>query len=71
MTAPNATGDIIADRVKHHAEAIALSARIWLSDYELEQVRERILSAVLDAYEEAYRAGADRAMQLVAERNPA
>jgi hypothetical protein len=52
-----ATPDI-ADRVEHHADAILRAAGSGLRHYTLPANRRAILSAMLDAYEEAYRAGA-------------
>lgn len=55
--------DKIADAVRDHAERILRAAGSSLGNYTLNGSRERILAAVIDCYEEAYRAGADRAME--------
>lgn len=53
----------IAARVERHADDILRAAGSGLKHYT-EYSRRRILAAMLDAYEEAYRAGAARALEL-------
>lgn len=53
----------IADRVEHHADAILRASGSGLRHYTMPTNRRAILSAMLDAYEEAYRAGAARALE--------
>ena len=48
----------LAARVEHHADAILRAAGSGLRHYSMAATRRAILSAALDAYEEAYRAGA-------------
>lgn len=55
------TNDLAA-RVERHAEDIMRAAGSSLRHYEAYS-RRRILSAMMDAYEEAYRAGADFARE--------
>ena len=45
-------------RVEHHADAILRLCGV----YAMDGTRRAILSAVMDCYEEAYRAGADRVL---------
>lgn len=54
MTPP----DTIAARVEHHADAILRAAGSGLRHYSMDATRRAILSAAMDAYEEAYRSGA-------------
>lgn len=55
----------IPDRVTHHADAILRASGSSLRNYTMDGTRRAILSAVMDCYEEAYRAGAARAAQAV------
>ena len=55
----------IPDRVTHHADAILRAAGSSLRNYTMDRTRRAILSAVMDCYEEAYRAGAARAAQVM------
>lgn len=57
-------GDDIPARVQHHADAILRASGSALRHYTMDGTRRAILSAVMDCFEEAYRAGADRAMAL-------
>lgn len=59
---PVARGDTIAARVEHHADAILRAAGSGLRHYSMDGTRRAILSATMDCYEEAYRAGADRVL---------
>lgn len=52
----------IAARVEHHADAILRASGSSLRNYTMDGTRRAILSAVMDCYEEAYRAGADRVL---------
>lgn len=54
-------GDAIAEAVRRHAELILRAAGSALRNYSVYGSQERILSAVLACYEDAYRAGAERA----------
>lgn len=54
--------DNIEAAVRDHAERIMRAAGSSLGNYTLNGSRERILAAVIDCYEEAYRAGADRVL---------
>lgn len=54
-------GDQIAAAVREHAEAILKASGSSLRNYELNGSRGRILTAVLDCWAAAYRAGADHA----------
>lgn len=47
-----------AERARHHAETIMRAAGSSLANYEMPKNRAAILSATLDCWEEAYRAGA-------------
>lgn len=60
-------GETISAQVEAHAEAIMRAAGSSLRNYEMPGNRHRILAAVLDCYEQAYRAGADRAVALAKE----
>lgn len=53
----------IAERCEHHADAILRAAGSGLKHYSTEKTRRAILSAAIDAWEEAYRAGAARALE--------
>ena len=53
------TSDAIADRVRYHAIEIMRAAGSTLRHYE-KRAQQSILMAVMDVYEEAYRAGAKR-----------
>lgn len=57
-------GETLPARVEHHADAILRAAGSGLRHYSMDGTRRAILSAVIDCYEEAYRAGANRAMAL-------
>ena len=48
-----------ADAVEAHADKVLRAAGSGLKHYTMPTVRRAILSAMLDAIEEAYRAGAD------------
>lgn len=48
----------IAGRCIHHADAILRASGSRLSNYTMVKTRDAILSAVIDLWEEAYRAGA-------------
>lgn len=68
-TAINPSNGIVGDgettaarRVEHHADAILRAAGSGLRHYSMDGTRRAILFAVLDCYEEAYRAGADRVL---------
>lgn len=50
--------DSIVERAKFHADAILTAAGSGLRNYTMDGTRKAILSATLDAYEEAFRAGA-------------
>lgn len=54
--------DNIEAAVRDHAERIMRAAGSSLGNYTLNGTRERILAAVIDCYEEAYRAGANRVL---------
>ncbi len=54
----------IADRVREHAEKIMKAAGSSLRHYET-QSKADILAAVMDCFEEAYRAGADKAADVI------
>lgn len=51
----------IAERCLHHADMILRASGSGLRHYTMAATRNAILSAMIDAYEEAYRAGAKRA----------
>jgi hypothetical protein len=51
-----------------HADSILRASGSGLSNYTMDGTRKAILSAVLDCFEEAYRAGADRAVEVMRER---
>lgn len=51
--------DTIAEAVRRHADLILRASGSALKNYEMHGTRRAILSAVMDCYEEAYRAGAD------------
>jgi len=53
----------IEQAVRKHAERIMNAAGSSLRHYSVYGTQERILAAVIDCYEEAYRAGADFARQ--------
>jgi len=53
-----ARGETLPARVEHHADAILRAAGSGLRHYSMDGTRRAILSAVMDCYEEAYRAGA-------------
>jgi hypothetical protein len=53
----------IAGRVQAHAEAILAASGSSLKHYTLPKNRAAILGAVMDYYEEAFRAGADLATE--------
>ena len=48
----------IAERCKHHADQILRAAGSGLRHYTMKSTRDAILMASVDAWEEAYRAGA-------------
>jgi len=52
-----ADSETISARVEHHADAILRAAGSGLRHYTMAATRRAILSATMDAYEEAYRAG--------------
>lgn len=52
--------DNIEAAVRKHAERIMNAAGSSLRNYSVYGTQERILAAVIDCYEEAYRAGAAR-----------
>ena len=56
-------GDQIEQAVRKHAERIMNAAGSSLRNYSVYGTQERILAAVIDCYEEAYRAGADLALK--------
>lgn len=60
-----ADSENIPDRVTHHADAILRASGSSLRNYTMDGTRRAILSAVMDCYEEAYRAGAARAAQVM------
>lgn len=53
------SGDHIADRVEHHANAILRAAGSSSLNHYMPDARGKILAAVLDCYEEAYRGGSE------------
>ena len=55
--------DQIEQAVRKHAERIMNAAGSSLRNYSVYGSQERILAAVIDCYEEAYRAGADLALK--------
>lgn len=55
--------DQIEQAVRKHAERIMNAAGSSLRNYSVYGTQERILAAVIDCYEEAYRAGADLALK--------
>jgi len=55
---PITTPDDIATAVRAHAERIMRAAGSDLKHYTLNGSQQRILAAVMDCYEQAYRAGA-------------
>lgn len=55
--------DNIEAAVRNHAERIMNAAGSSLRNYSVYGTQERILAAVIDCYEEAYRAGADFASE--------
>jgi phenylacetate-coenzyme A ligase PaaK-like adenylate-forming protein len=55
--------DNIEAAVRKHAERIMNAAGSSLRNYSVYGSQERILAAVIDCYEEAYRAGADLALK--------
>lgn len=54
----SAASDHMAERVKAHVETILRAQGTKLGNY-MPRSQHAILSAVMDCYEEAYRAGAD------------
>ena len=58
----NETSDNIEAAVRKHAERIMNAAGSSLRNYSVYGTQERILAAVIDCYEEAYRAGADHVL---------
>lgn len=61
--------DNIDAAVRDHAERIMRAAGSSLGNYTLNGSRERILAAVIDCYEDAYRAGAALAIERGEHRN--
>jgi len=57
------TSDNIEAAVRKHAERIMNAAGSSLRNYSVYGTQERILAAVIDCYEEGYRAGADLALK--------
>ena len=55
--------DQIEQAARKHAERIMNAAGSSLRNYSVYGTQERILAAVIDCYEEAYRAGADLALK--------
>jgi hypothetical protein len=55
--------DNIEAAVRNHAERIMNAAGSSLRNYSVYGTQERILAAVIDCYDEAYRAGADLALK--------
>lgn len=55
--------DNIAAAVERHADLILRASGSSLRHYTMPGTRRAILSAVLDCYEEAYRAGAEFALR--------
>lgn len=53
-----ADSETLPARVEHHADAILRAAGSGLRHYSMDGTRRAILSAVMDCYEESYRAGA-------------
>lgn len=51
-------GEEIAEAVERHADLILKASGSGLKHYSMPSSRKAILAAVLDCYEEAYRAGA-------------
>ncbi len=51
-------GDEIAQAVERHADLILKASGSGLRNYTMPSSRKAILAAVLDCFEEAYRAGA-------------
>lgn len=65
--------DNIEAAVRDHAERIMNAAGSSLRNYSVYGTQERILAAVIDCYEEAYRAGAALAIErdaIVAQATP-
>ena len=54
-------GEDIAAHCEHHADMILRAAGSGLCHYTMQSIRRAILSAMIDAWEEAYRAGAAQA----------
>lgn len=54
--------DMIADAVERHADIILRASGSGLRHYTMPASRAAILSAVMDLYQEAYRAGAQFAI---------
>ena len=52
------SGDEIAETVQRHADRILKAAGSGLRYYTMPSVQKAILGAVMDCFEEAYRAGA-------------
>ncbi|WP_374413313.1 hypothetical protein [Novosphingobium colocasiae] len=59
--------DDIAARVTHHTDAILRAAGSGLRHYTSPHTRRTILSAAMDMYEEAYRAGAAKRAEIIAD----
>ena len=59
----------IAERVKFHAECVVGAMGFRLDVYDAGQ-RKAVLSCVMDAYEEAYRAGARRVQDHLTPKGP-
>jgi len=57
------TSDHMAAAVEKHADLILKASGSALRHYTMEKTRAAILMAVMDCYEEAYRAGAARTAQ--------
>lgn len=62
----SAQSDLIAEAVERHADLILKAAGSGLRHYTTPKTRDAILSATLDIYEEAYRAGAKFAQDSLA-----
>lgn len=54
----SAQSDMIAAEIERHADLILRASGSGLRHYTMPATRNAILSAVIDCYEEAYRAGA-------------
>jgi hypothetical protein len=55
--------DAMAEAAKRHADLILRASGSGLQHYTMKSTRDAILMAVMDCYEEAYRAGVARALQ--------